>query len=302
MGRARIDRAYLLYRGGAALFRALPRRVALAVGAAGGRLVARRAGAQYAVVRANLAQVVANTDGAAVDSLTLEAFEEYGRYWAATARLRPRDGARIDRVVRVEGMEHFRLWQEAPVIYALPHLGAWEVGGFWSTQQGLRLATVAEPASSERLCEFFTAARTAMGLRVVPLGPSTASELLGALDQGESVALVCDRDLTGDGIEVPFFGMPTRVPGGPALLALRSGARVVPTGTYLEADGTVRVVFCPPLDTARTGRLRDDVVRVTSDLVAAFESLIAAAPAQWHVFQPYWDEASCAREVEAVRS
>ncbi len=268
--------------------RALPRPVGLRLGAIGGRFAAGRRGASRAIVRANLAHVVPELDAGALEALVTEAFIEYGRYWAVTARLRPSDARRLDDEVVVEGREHVDLWKDSPIVFALPHLGAWEVGGFWSIQQGLDLTTVVEPARSARLEAFFTAARTAIGLHVLALGPRTATELLSVLDAGRSIALVADRDLLGDGLAVQLFSAPTRLPAGPALLALRSGAPIVPTGTYLEGDGRVRIVFRPPIVAVRAGRLRDDLAKVTGELATAFEGLIGRAPAQWHVFQPNW--------------
>jgi phosphatidylinositol dimannoside acyltransferase len=291
---ARLDRDYLLYRGGAVLFRALPRRVALGLGELGGRLAASISPGAFAVVRANLTRVVGG-QGRRLDALTQEAFREYGRYWALTARLSPKERARFAKFIRVEGLEHFLEGKRQPVIFALPHLGAWEVGGAWAVAQGLSLTTVAEPARTARLARFFTKVRAGIGLKIVPLGPRTGADLLQVLNSGGSVALVCDRDLAGDGLPVPLFGALTTIPAGPAMLALRSGALLVPTGTYLEADGGVRIVFLPPLDTSRSGRLRADVTRVTAELALAFEMLISRAPAQWHVFQPFWpDEAGAA--------
>ena len=79
-----------------------------------------------------------------------------------------------------------------------------------------------------------------LGMRVIPLGPSAGTDVLAALRANEVVCLLCDRDLTGDGIEVEFFGERTTLPGGPALLALRSGAPLLPAGCYFRATAATR--------------------------------------------------------------
>ena len=86
---------------------------------------------------------------------------------------------------------------------------------------------------------------------------------------------------------VEFFGERTTLPGGPATLALRTGAPVLPSATYFEGRRH-HAVIRPPLDVTRTGRFRDDVARVTQALAHELEDLIRAAPEQWHLLQPNW--------------
>ena len=89
------------------------------------------------------------------------------------------------------------------------------------------------------------------------------------------------------GIEVDFFGEATTLPGGPATIALRTGAAIIPVGVYQE-PGRHHAVCRPPIDTERHGRLRDDVGRVTQALADELEYLIRLAPEQWHLMGPNW--------------
>jgi KDO2-lipid IV(A) lauroyltransferase len=102
------------------------------------------------------------------------------------------------------------------------------------------------------------------------------------------VCLLCDRDLGGDGIEVEFFGERTTLPAGPATLALRTEAPLLPAAVYFGPQGGHHAVVMPPVPSSREGRLRDDVERVTQELAHRFEELIRAAPEQWHLLQPNW--------------
>ncbi len=91
-------------------------------------------------------------------------------------------------------------------------------------------------------------------------------------------------------MEVEFFGERTTLPAGPATLALRTGATLLPVGVYFteEYNGHLAIVR-PPVSTVRHGgRLRDDVVRITQSLAHELEFLIRRAPEQWHLFQPNW--------------
>jgi KDO2-lipid IV(A) lauroyltransferase len=111
---------------------------------------------------------------------------------------------------------------------------------------------------------------------------------LKALRDNGLLALVCDRDLRGDGVDVEFFGEHTTLPAGPATLALRTGAVIVPVAVYFRPHGGHHAVVRPPLDTSRQGSLREDVARITQALAREFEGLIAAEPQQWHLLQPNW--------------
>ena len=127
-----------------------------------------------------------------------------------------------------------------------------------------------------------------MGMEVVSLGDRAAATVLGALRANRVVCLVSDRDLTGDGVAVEFFGERTTLPGGPVLLALRAGAPIVPAAVYFRRGRHHHGVVRPPLDTTRQDTLREDVARITQQLAHEFEQLVVAAPEQWHLMQPNW--------------
>lgn len=177
------------------------------------------------------------------------------------------------------------------LVLVLPHIGCWEAGAAWAASVGKPLTTVAEVLEPPELFEWFVHMRERVDLTVLPVAATTISRLLGELSQGKVIALLSDRDVVGDGVPVTFFGKPTRLPGGPALLAIRSGAPLVPCAVYSQPSGHFLLHLASPLDTTRTGNLRADVARVTQSIAQAFEPLIRQAPDQWHVFQPMWSDA-----------
>ena len=124
-------------------------------------------------------------------------------------------------------------------------------------------------------------------------------QLKQLLSENWMVALVADRDLTGRGIEVEMFGATRRVPAGPALLSLSSGAPLVVCPVYTRDDGwEVRIE--EPLQIERTGVMRDDVAALSRAMAERFERAIAAKPTDWHMFQPAWDEAGSRSAPPAV--
>jgi KDO2-lipid IV(A) lauroyltransferase len=175
------------------------------------------------------------------------------------------------------------------VILALPHLGLWEWAAFWLTAvNGYRLTAVAEPVEPPELAEWFVGLRRDLGMNIITLGPDAGGQVARALRDGEILALLCDRDIGGGGVEVEFFGERTTLPAGPATLALRSGAPLIPCAVYRDPDGRHRGVARTPIDTTRQGKLREDVARITQELAHELEVLIRRAPEQWHLLQPNW--------------
>jgi KDO2-lipid IV(A) lauroyltransferase len=222
---------------------------------------------------------------------TAAAFSSYARYWLESFRLPALSELTLDRGIDVPAYHHVEeaLERGNGVILALPHLGGWEWAGFWmATVNRLPITVVVEPLDPPELFEWFAEFRERLGMRVVPLGPNAGREVLGALRRNEIVCLLCDRDLTSDGIEVNFGDERTTLPAGPAMLALRSGAALLPTAVYFRPRGRHLGTVRPPIDVTRQGRLRDDVAAVTQRLADDLVSLIAAEPHQWHLFGPNW--------------
>ena len=147
---------------------------------------------------------------------------------------------------------------------------------------------VVEPVEPPELFEWFAGVRRAIGMEVVPLGAGAATGVLKALSANRVVCLLSDRDITGDGMTVEFFGEQTTLPGGPATLALRAGAVLLPTAVYFRPHGKHFVRIGAPIPAEREGRLREDVARVTQELAHRLEEYVRMAPEQWHVMQPNW--------------
>lgn len=217
------------------------------------------------------------------------AVASYARYWLESLRLQVADPASVDARFTIDGLSHIdtALAAGRGAILAIPHLGGWDVGGSWLVRQGYRLTVVVEAVEPPELFEWFADLRRSWGMSVIPLDGEVTARVVRALKANEVVALLCDRDIGGGGVEVEFFGERTTLPGGPATLALRTGAPLLPTAIYFAGRGHHAVV-CPPLDTARRGRLRDDVGALTQEMAHSLEQLIRAAPEQWHLLQPNW--------------
>jgi KDO2-lipid IV(A) lauroyltransferase len=217
-------------------------------------------------------------------------YHSYGRYYGESFRLPAVSPEALDAGLTHEGYHHVEeaLATGKGPILVLPHLGSWEWAAFWLTRvKGHRLTAVVERIEPPALYDWFVGFRQEIGIDVVPLGADAGKAVMGAIKAGHIVTLLADRDITGGGVEVTFFGEKTTLPSGPAVLALRTGAALLPTGVYdrgAKRHGIVR----PPIPVARAGTFRADVARLTQAIADELEVLIREAPEQWHLMQPNW--------------
>ncbi len=243
-------------------------------------------------LRANLRRVVgADLAEPELDRLVGAALRSYARYWLETFRL-PRMDKRelLDRVVCTGAANlDAALERGKGAVLAVPHMGNWDASGVWLVAHSGSFATVAERLRPESLFDRFVAYRESLGFEIVPLtggarGPLDV--LRERLRENKVVCLVADRDLSRTGVEVDFFGEPTRMPGGPAVLAATTGAALLPSATFFTPDGWGHVIN-PPVQIA-PGRLRESVPATTQAIARAFEKDIAAHPSDWHMMQKLW--------------
>ena len=275
------------YATGWLMVRAMPEALARNAFDAGARYAARGGGPEQ--LRKNLARVIGTTPAEVPDALIRASVASYARYWREAFRLPTMNQAalaeRLDRVFI--GAEKFdaALVGGRGAVMALPHSGNWDMAGVWLAQKYGTFTTVAERLKPESLYDRFIAYRESLGFEVLPLtgGERPSMEVLAErLEANRFVCLMADRDLTRSGVQVDFFGEPTRLPAGPARLALETGAPLHPAHVYYDGDDCV-VQIDDALD-ASSG----DVTVITQALADRFAVNIAAHPQDWHMLQPQW--------------
>jgi len=275
------------YAAGWRVVRAMPEGLARSVFDAGARYAARGGGPEQ--LRKNLARVIGSTPAGVPESLMRASLASYARYWREAFRLPTMNQAALaDRLDRVfVGAEKFAAAHQAGrgAVVALPHSGNWDMAGVWLAQNYGTFTTVAERLKPESLYDRFIAYRESLGFEVLPLtgGARPPMEVLAQrLRENRFVCLMADRDLTRSGVQVSFFGELTRLPAGPAKLAIETGAPLHPA--HINYDGEDCVVRID--DALDTGS--GDVRTITQALADRFAVNIAAHPADWHMLQPQW--------------
>lgn len=286
-----------LFKSVAAVLELLPERVDVGLARRVAKAVGRRTKVPRAHLQHNLAHALVApgdvVDAVLLESFTDRAFESYGQYWAESGKLPAlRHSTITSRFVIGEGLEHLVAAKGLGrgVVIALPHIGSWEWGGSFLATLDMAMTAVAEELEPPELFDWFKQKREAIGIKIEPLDAHAGTVLLQTLKDGGVVGLLCDRDIQGNGIEVEFFGERVAIPAGPATLALRTGATLVAAACYAGPGRDHFAVITPPVEAERTGRLRDDVTRVTQSVARELEGLIRRAPEQWHVLQPRFSD------------
>jgi lauroyl/myristoyl acyltransferase len=214
-----------------------------------------------------------------------DAVRSYARYWCEVFRLPVTSRERVLSGMRTVGEQRMRAALAAGrgVIFALPHSGNWDHAGAWLTASGVPFTTVAERLRPESLYDRFVAFRESLGMEVLPLTGGSRPPydvLVERLQAGGALCLLADRDLSARGIDVELFGATTRMPAGPASLALRTGAVLMPVTLSFLPDGW-HCVFHPEVS-------HTDVATMTQTVADAFAEGIAAHPEDWHMLQRLW--------------
>lgn len=242
-------------------------------------------------LRRHVARARPDFDQATIEAAARRGFGSYARYWAESFRMPGLPAATIDRGFSVTGYENIEHALDRGIgpILVLPHLGGWEWAAAWLNRvKGEQVAAVVERLEPDDLFDWFVELRAAYGIDVIPVGADAMGRLVRAIRAKRIVCLLSDRDISGSGIEVEFFGERTTLPAGPALLAKRTGAPLLPTAVYFRGRGGHHGRVGTPILPDPDLKLRDDLARITQELATALESLIAAAPDQWHLLGPNW--------------
>jgi KDO2-lipid IV(A) lauroyltransferase len=285
-----------------------------------GRVAYRSSPVRVARARRNLQRVVdylvatdmaddriraAARDPRALERLVRAAFGHHARYYLEILRAPGLDGRIFDERLHIENPEAVdaALADNRRAIFITGHLGPIELPGLYLAQHsGRRITAPMETLGDPALQRWFERTRSTFGVRIVGLREARR-ELMKELRNGESVGLVADRDITGGGMEIPFFGSPAPLPVGPAFLATETDVPLYLAGIWRVGRRGYRgrLVEIP---VTRDGSRRDRIAGTLAAEARAFENMIANAPEQWlAIMFPIWPDLEAqAAEAEAAQA
>jgi lauroyl/myristoyl acyltransferase len=178
------------------------------------------------------------------------------------------------------------------------HIGSIDLlaGGF--ALRGLPTYGLADDSAYPELFEEMNANRRRWGIQVIPW--RNLRRVFSALKQPAIVGLVVDWGYRADDIPVKMFGEWTTLPAGPAILAAKTGAAIVPVVCRRLDDATYEASHYEPIEVANTSEA--EMQQATQRIADALEDMIATAPDQWYSFKPIWPETQAEKDALAARA
>ncbi|MGH2445034.1 MAG: lysophospholipid acyltransferase family protein [Candidatus Limnocylindria bacterium] len=287
MERKRELLTYWLYRGAERIISALPRGVVMPAAAAVGNIAYDLAGSKKDLIQANLARPMRlPPDDRRVQQAARRSFRNYAKYLVDMMRIGELSEAEAAELVRIENVE---VLKEASaegrgVLLCTVHVGGMDLIGPGLKLEGESLHVVADDTTYGRLYDHLAAARARQHIFLI--GWRNLRGLFRALRDGENLVLFCDGGYRRGDVPVEFCGEPTTFPIGPATLAAKTGAPMMPVACRRMADDRFSAAGLPSVHCASTDPA--EIQRATQAIADALGAVIAEDPGQWYMFRPVW--------------
>lgn len=195
----------------------------------------------------------------------------------------------LERFLVTNGLENFEAARAKGkgVIFLTCHLGAFDLQVTNMAMRGLNPNIIGTPLKDRRLNDLLWSYRNAHGAIAIQRGKETF-RLIKVLRSGGSVALLIDQDTKVQSVFVDFFGKPAATPIGATMIAMKTGAAVVPTYIHLGDDGMQRMEILPEVPMRISGDEAEDVRHNTQVLTNFIEEAIRKHPDQWVWMHERW--------------
>lgn len=228
-------------------------------------------------------------DDAEMKRMAKRVFLNLGRNAADAIRLQKFTPHNIDRYVKAIGLENIdkALRKGRGVLAITGHIGNWELLGAYLALKGYPLNVVSARLYDHRLNKIVVETRERAGLRNITRGSGTR-EILRALKRGEIVGILIDQDTRVEGTFVEFFGRKAFTPIGPVLLAMKTGAALIPLAIHMKEDNTHLITVKEEMPLELTGDLQNDIVINTQRCTREIENFIRQDPTQWVWMHDRW--------------
>ncbi len=218
-------------------------------------------------------------------------FRNHAKAYADLMMLPRMEMAAMRPLLKVQGMENLEAARALGkgVMAVSCHMGSYEiVAAIWAATLS-PVSFFAEEMEPRALFEWYRDTRARLGISVLTLAVPGIRKVNEALHEKEMVITAIDRDITGTGHLMPFFGRPAPIPLGTAAIALRLGTPLLPVCVYRLPDDSYMAEAAPFVLAKSTGDRKADEIRVTQELLRHLEGFIRRHPEQWHVPHRIWE-------------
>lgn len=253
---------------------------------------------QYFVARRDREAVIGNLsavlnkDKKECRAIARKTFRNFGFYLVDFFRMRKVSKKYIEENVKIEGVENLdrALKRNKGVIALTCHIGNWEMGGVVTAMIGYDVSAVVLTHRHKDINDFFIRQREEKGMKVISMN-SVMKRCFSVLTRNGILALAGDRDFTGSGIKLKFFGIETSIPKGLAALSIKTGASVVPVFFVRDKRFTYKLIFDEPIEIMETPGVKNEdlIKKATEHFVVIMEKYIRAYPDQWLLFRKFWE-------------
>jgi KDO2-lipid IV(A) lauroyltransferase len=185
------------------------------------------------------------------------------------------------------------------IIFVTLHFGNWDMGAAGLAAYGYAVDAIAETFELPQMNDLVQGYRRQLGVNIIPM-ERVGPRVVRALRRGDILALLIDVPAPGASVAVEFFGAVAEIPAGPARIALRTGARVIPAVLAREPghDEMIRPILDFDVRLQPSGDEEQDVRELTQQIMSALERFIRRYPDQWFMFRPMWPAPQQAQEPE----
>jgi KDO2-lipid IV(A) lauroyltransferase len=241
-----------------------------------------------------------------VKRAALASWSNYGRTAAALICLPYLDMADVD--ARTTDLTEGMTWQEnlraalAPgkgAIITTGHFGNWDLAGAIAARHA-PLSAIADTFSDPRLDSLLQGHRLDKGVQIIPVSAAVRRGTQ-ELTQGRALAIVIDRPVKR-GVEVTFFGHQTHVPRGAAVLAVDTGAAIMPGYLWHAANNRFHLRAFPPMfprSVSDRAERKEEIRRLTQYMISCQEEIVRSCPTQWFMFRRFWSAGDVSSETPA---
>jgi len=176
-------------------------------------------------------------------------------------------------------------------IFALPHVGNWEMAIPVGNKLDLKLLAVAEPLDNQKVMTWFKSLREELGCEIIlgGKGQNTFNLVQEKINNGYHVCLLSERSVNKSGVGTEFFGDLAAFPKGPVALALKTGVPIVPA-TFIKINNKYTLYFEKPFYVPHFENEAQSIQQGMKVLAKSFEKLISLDANQWHSIQPVWTD------------